>query len=498
MTRTVRAMGLAGLLAAGACLRAPTMSNPAEYEEREISVEAGRDYFAETGGGDPYATGMALPVFLALMHEYPGELGHDFRELADRFGFLASGDDPSVPPVGFHLTNDPNSGVPWLVANCQMCHADRLRLPGGDVTVSGLGNKRVRPHAYASALARIATDPGLDAGHVEEDATRIARERGVAWPRLARGIIVGRTIAAMIAGGPAALASSRRFDAAVPGRMATIESFALGLGAHRGHPVQVPSTIGWAKVPDVVGTPFRETFSYDASGYGSPEVLVREADFLFGARPEWYAAHPFIATSTYLYLRSFRRKLPYPAPVDAGLAAKGESVFGARCASCHGDYVRRGDETHVSYRERVIPLDVVGTDPARAEAVTPDFVAASNDYAPTRGLTRVRHTGGYVPPVLLDVWARGLLGHAGQWPSLEALATPEEARPRHFVVDTSAPYDLARVGVRYEAVASPRALRPGEYAYDGDAPGLRVDGHPFLARLGQDERRAVIEYLKTL
>jgi hypothetical protein len=160
--------------------------------------------------------------------------------------------------------------------------------------------------------------------------------------------------------------------------------------------------------------------------------------------------------------------------------------------------LRRGDETHVSYREKVIPLDVVGTDPARAEAVTPDFVAAANDFAPTRGLTRARHTGGYVPPVLLDVWARGLLGHAGQWPSLDVLATPPESRPRRFVVDASAPYDLERVGVHYEVVAAPRPLRAGEYTYDGNAPGLRVDGHPFLARLGQDERRAVIEYLKTL
>jgi len=65
-------------------------------------------------------------------------------------------------------------------------------------------------------------------------------------------------------------------------------------------------------------------------------------------------------------------------------------------------------------------------------------------------------------------------------------------------VDPSAPYDLERVGVRYEVIAAPRALRPGEYAYDGDAPGLHVDGHPFLARLNRDERRAVIEYLKTL
>ena len=109
----------------------------------------------------------------------------------------------------------------------------------------------------------------------------------------------------------------------------------------------------------------------------------------------------------------------------------------------------------------------------------------------------MRRTGGYVPPVLLDVWARGLYGHAGQWPSLDVLATAPEKRPRRFVVDTEGKYDLERVGVRYD-VTDGRPLKPGEYLYDGGAPGFGVEGHPFLANLAAEERRAVIEYLKTL
>jgi hypothetical protein len=109
----------------------------------------------------------------------------------------------------------------------------------------------------------------------------------------------------------------------------------------------------------------------------------------------------------------------------------------------------------------------------------------------------VRRTEGYVPPVLLGVWARGLYGHAGQWPSLEVLATPPAERPTRFLVDTEGPYDLERVGVRYDATTE-RAPRAGEYVYDGSAPGLGIAGHSFLANLPPRERRAVIEYLKTL
>jgi hypothetical protein len=511
-------LALAALMigAAGGAACVPKMSNPPEYAERPISAEAGEEYFLRTGGGDPYAAGMAYPVFLALMEAYPDELGRDWNEFADKFGMIpdpqAKG-DAHAPPIGFHLTIDPNSKVPWLVGNCTMCHTERIHLPQGDIVVPGLGNKAVRPHAYVNALMRIGNHPGLDADRIGTIATRRAREWKVPWPEPMRPYIVNATISAFKDGAKKRAPLVKRFDGALPGRMATIESFALGLEAYSKQGIPMPETIGWAKVPDVRSFPFRDTFSYDGSGVGSPQALVLEADFLFGARPEWYLSHPHIATSVYMYLRSFTRKLPFPAWVDEKLAARGKSAFEANCASCHGFYVDHGGEMRVSYKEKIIPKDVVGTDPARIEAVTPAFVKAANEFPWTKGYTRVVNTGGYVPPVLLDVWARGVLGHAGQWPSLEALATPPEERPRYFVVDTRGFYDLERVGVRYEAVtlvggvpqrtengklvAHP-VMKAGEYLWEGDKAGFRTEGHPFLSRLERDDRRAVIEYLKTL
>lgn len=503
--RAVLAATLAVAGAAGACL--PTVSNPREYHERPISAEAGATYFLETGGGDPYATGMAYPVFLAMMEGWPNELGKDFAAFADKFGFVpdpAAKGDPWAPPLGFHRTTDPNSDVPWLVANCQMCHTERLRLPDGDVVVPGLGNKGVRPHAYASALLRIAADPGFTTQRIEQLATARARALKVPWGERARPYIVKATVEGLKEGAKRRRASLARFEHATPGRMATIESFALVLAEQTHRAVPTPDPIGWTKVPDVRSFPFRDTFSYDGSGYGSPQALVLEADFLFGTRPEWYRTHQHIATSMYLYLKTFRRDLRFPGALDAAKVARGKGAFERSCASCHGLYVDHGDENRVSYREKIVPLEVVGTDAARANAVSPAFVDAANAYPLVQGLTRVRHTGGYVPPILLDVWARGVFGHAGQWPSLEALATPPAARPRRFVVDTKGFYDLERVGVRYEAVheaageGAPRALRDGEYLYDGTVPGYGVEGHPFLSDLADDERAAVIEYLKTI
>ena len=502
----------------------PTMSSPAEYGERPISAEAGADYFLVTGGGDPYATGLAYPIFLALMEAYPEELGRDWNEFADKFGLIpdpAKKGDPRSPPIGFHLTIDPNTNVPWLVANCQLCHAERLRLETGDVVVAGLGNKRVRAHAYADALVRIGTDPRLEGGRITQLATQRAKAWSVPWPENVRRPIVDATLAPFRTSSALRAAAVKRLGAALPGRIATIESFAIAFNEQRlrdprSEPpdgervsresrdqttITTPEAIGWTKIPDVRSFPYRDTFSYDGSGYGSPQALVLDADFVFGARPEWYVSHPHIATSTYLYLKSFSRSLPFPKPVDAPLATRGKALFDSRCARCHGFYVDHGDEMRVSYRERVVPKDVIGTDPVRADAVSPSFVAAANAVPLTRGHARVKNTGGYVPPVLLDVWARGLYGHAGQWPSLEALATPPAERPRAFIVDTDGLYDLERVGVRYEVVktgATRRPLKRSEYLYEGDKPGFRVEGHTFLSDLAAPDRRAVIEYLKTL
>ena len=150
-----------------------------------------------------------------------------------------------------------------------------------------------------------------------------------------------------------------------------------------------------------------------------------------------------------------------------------------------------------SYVEKVVPLALVDTDPARAEAMTDDVVAAANDPGVDGGarLVRARRTSGYVPPVLTSIWARAPYGHAGQWPSLAVLATKPEARPTRFVVHAGAPLDLEHVGVATGDPAGP--LGEGDFVQDAAAPGLHVGGHPFLADLGGDAR-AVIEYLKTL
>lgn len=477
------------------------MSDPAEYAIERVSRVAGRAIFERTGLGDPYRVGLPYPLYLALMARYPDVLGGDLAAVAARFGMLARAPDPDSDdrdlreglPVGLHLTDDPFTGVPFVVHNCALCHAEDVRWTGGDARVIGLGNKRLRIHAYDAAFAEIARRADFDVPRLLQAAETEARARGVAWPPDWRLPLTEATVDALRARDRAAFLE--RVADGPPGRVAVIEAFALALGAHHGRAVTTGDAVGWAKIPDVIGFAARTTLSFDGAGEGPMDVLVVEADFAAGMRPAWYTSHPLQGPSLGAYLRLPDRSLPFPGPVDRALAARGRSRFEDGCAPCHGSYADDGRVRR--YEEEVVELADIGTDPARAAAVSDDFVAAANDPSLTHGLVRTRRTGGYVPPILTTVWARAPYGHAGQWASLAMLATPPAARPARYLLDLDAPYDLARVGIATRQVTDGAATGPGVYLHDGTRPGLGVQGHPFLSDLGRDAA-AVIEYLKTL
>jgi len=78
-----------------------------------------------------------------------------------------------------------------------------------------------------------------------------------------------------------------------------------------------------------------------------------------------------------------------------------EAVFEEHCADCHGTY--GADGRVVDYDESIVPIEDLGTDPARLQAATGDFEAVANDPKLTRGYTRFRRSSGYVPPILTNV-----------------------------------------------------------------------------------------------
>ena len=55
----------------------------------------------------------------------------------------------------------------------------------------------------------------------------------------------------------------------------------------------------------------------------------------------------------------------YPFPIDDARAERGKVVFEKTCARCHGTY-----GANASYPSKIVPLDVIGTDPARSLGIS--------------------------------------------------------------------------------------------------------------------------------
>jgi hypothetical protein len=109
---------------------------------------------------------------------------------------------------------------------------------------------------------------------------------------------------------------------------------------------------------------------------------------------------------------------------------------------------------------------------------------------------------GYVAPPLDGVWASAPYFHNGSVPTVYGVLT-KEARPKYFRrAGTIKDYDARDLGLKVEALSAPASKDlPGEArrrVIDTTIPGLGNGGHPFGFHLNEKQKRAVIEYLKTL
>jgi mono/diheme cytochrome c family protein len=188
----------------------------------------------------------------------------------------------------------------------------------------------------------------------------------------------------------------------------------------------------------------------------------------------------------------------YPFPVDRQLAADGEKVFARTCAECHGSYGPNG-----KYPNRIVPLEVVGTDPLRLHGLTKEFrVYFNKTWFAEKSSHAEEAPTGYVAPPLDGVWASAPYFHNGSVPTVYGVLT-QEARPKYYRrIGGAKEYDAKVLGLKYETLSAPAAPgMPGEArrrVVDTTIAGLGNGGHPFGFKLNEKEKRQVIEYLKTL
>lgn len=185
------------------------------------------------------------------------------------------------------------------------------------------------------------------------------------------------------------------------------------------------------------------------------------------------------------------------APIDDGLATRGRPIFERVCASCHGTYGEKPTYPGVD-----VPIEEIATDRVRHEATTADERARYGaswftNYEPSRVHVAPK---GYVAPPLDGVFASAPYFHNGAVPTLWHVLHPD-ARPVAWRRTPGAPYDVLKAGFAVETRDAVPAGLDGDARrrwFDTRLPGKSADGHRFPDALSEDEKRAVLEYLKTL
>ena len=207
----------------------------------------------------------------------------------------------------------------------------------------------------------------------------------------------------------------------------------------------------------------------------------------------------------------------WPWAVDGVLAERGRSIFLQHCADCHGTYraaATDGEPAEETYPDRVVDIAEVGTDRVRLDSLTAKERGELNNswfghQGADAGSLRDRESpGGYVAPPLDGVWASAPYLHNGSVPTLWHVLHPDR-RPAVWK-RTPTGYDQSRVGlevVELESMPQGQGAEPGggklssaerRRHFDTSRPGKSAKGHDFPDALDEDEKTAVLEYLKTL
>jgi hypothetical protein len=258
------------------------------------------------------------------------------------------------------------------------------------------------------------------------------------------------------------------------------------------------ATIGAADMVPVWNLKAHAGYPLHWDGLNSdPVEAIRVSALASGATRDWIdadfrawdASEPQKASSLRRIHRFMTDLAPptYPHAVDRDLAARGQTVFEAACASCHA---AGGGRTGT-----VIPADEIGTDRHRLDAWTPAVADALNGFGEGHDwkFSHYRKTNGYVARPLDGIWLRAPYLHNGSVPTLADLLAPPDQRPVRFwrgydVLDTR---DVGFI------VSGSEAERAGTL-FDTGKPGNSNSGHLYGTGLPADSKRSLIEYLKTL
>lgn len=385
-----------------------------------------------------------------------------------------TGDNANLPYYWSAATSQ--EGVRVVSANCMFCHAGRIN---GELVI-GLG---AHDRDFTQdQLGLIDLAGGLISDETERRAWERFRDRTKAIAPFSRTATIGTNPA---------------------------DSFTAALMAHRD-----PATMAWSNepllpLPPPVVVPVdvppwwrmskKTAMFYNTSGRGDHARIMMAASLLCTET----IAEAELIDQAFVDVRAWIESsvtVPkWPFAIDMNLATRGETVFRETCARCHGTYGPDGE-----YPNQLVPLDDVDTDAMLVDAET-EFAQRFIDWFAASfwgQKSRLEQHRGYIAPPLDGIWATAPYLHNGSVPTLAALLE-SSTRPQYWTRSfSSTDYDQASVGWKFTAVDHGHGAEPNASVrakiYDTTLPGYGNGGHEFGDALEAADRRALLEYLKTL
>lgn len=204
-------------------------------------------------------------------------------------------------------------------------------------------------------------------------------------------------------------------------------------------------------------------------------------------------------------IRAYLASIPpprWPFTLNRELAIQGKAVFEATCARCHGTY---GENP--SYPNLVVATADIGTDPVLVKNSLPG--AADRYIRWFNGswfgeTARAAPADGYIAPPLDGIWITAPFLHNASVPNIAVLLDSRK-RPKYWTrafTSAAADYDPETLGWKYTELPygkeGAKETKERKKIYDTTRPGYANGGHTFGDHLSEADRKAVLEYLKTL
>ncbi|MEM1299234.1 MAG: cytochrome c [Pseudomonadota bacterium] len=451
--------------------------------ERVTEVE----HFYYGSIGSDRSSGLPVEIIRVLPVLFPQHLPVGAPRDLTAFGFIQ--EPGEVLPIGFSIRNQ---FVERTQINCGTCHTGTVRTSADadPVIVPGMPAVTVDLHSFFQFLFDVARDDGFTGDAVVE---AIEANTDLNWlDRLIYRIAVDRMREQLQAREIRnAFIFADDYTRFLPGRVNTFDTFKVEQFRHFYEVEGVTPTrdemFGIVDFPSVWNQAPRDGLWLHWDGNQSS---VRERNFSAamggGTLPHEMDIDALFRIEDYL------SDLPapeYPFPVDAELVAQGEQIYMAQCAECH--------DFGAALLGQTVPLDEIGTDPHRAWSYTDTIRRAQIDF--TSGhfwqFRNFREIDGYATQPLDGIWARAPYLHNGSVPSMWELLTPEE-RPTAFEVGVDI-YDPKNMGWQVARLGPSDPYSGPNQILDTRAKGNASTGHSYGSDLGDAEKWALIEYLKT-